>query len=178
MWAWIVCAVPFSVLAVWVSWSYRIFQTQCFTRRHPATHVGTVLLQASPATLKEAADILERKHARNEPVIFRNGSAMLGWPQGGSCWTPACLKEQLGAVSIEGARGATLAQYLEVFFGASSVAQVPGASCLAGKWPPCSIQAGAPFCTRPCLTNATINFALAADSDAPFDDIFKALTNQ
>ena len=34
------------------------------------------------------------------------------------------------------------------------------ANCLKGDSPPCTLQAGAPFCTRPCMINATLNFGI------------------
>eukprot|EP00435_Cladocopium_sp_Y103_P037481 s2657_g9.t3 len=46
-------------------------------------------------------------------------------------------------------------------------------TCLKGDVPPCTMQAGAPFCTRPCLINATLNFGIVEDSDPPFDDVLE-----
>ena len=37
-------------------------------------------------------------------------------------------------------------------------------NCLKGEAPPCTMQAGAPFCTRPCLMNATLNFGIVEES--------------
>ena len=95
--------------AVPVSWSYLAFRTQCFTRRAFSASAAaneTTLLQASPETLKEAAEILDQQHARNEPVVVRSGPgrAALGWAPRARrlpCWSPACLEEELGAVPIE-----------------------------------------------------------------------------
>ncbi|OLP75939.1 hypothetical protein AK812_SmicGene44192 [Symbiodinium microadriaticum] len=118
--------------------------------------------RASPETLEEAAEILDRQQARNEPVVFRSdpGRATVAWApraRGLRCWSPACLEEELGAVPIEGALGATLGRYLAVFFA--------GSEAVEGD---CFLDSSSG------LTNATVNFALAADSDEPFDDLFEA----
>ncbi|CAL1163617.1 unnamed protein product [Cladocopium goreaui] len=95
---------------------------------------------------------------------------MHGWER--SCWSTECLRKRFGGVSIEGGYSATLEDYLDTFFDGEDPPLVKE-NCLKGEAPPCTMQAGAPFCTRPCLINATLNFGIVEDSDPPFDDVLE-----
>eukprot|EP00434_Breviolum_minutum_P036331 symbB.v1.2.032187.t1/scaffold3829.1/size49562/1 len=99
---------------------------------------------------------------------------MHGWPK--SCWTTECLRKRFGGLNIEGGYDATLEDYLDAFFDAEDPPLLK-ANCLKGDSPPCTLQAGAPFCTRPCMINATLNFGIVDDSDPPFADVLETSLN-
>ncbi|CAJ1452969.1 unnamed protein product, partial [Effrenium voratum] len=160
-------ACTFLAISLISSFWYQIFRTQCFSRpsQHQANHKE--LRSVAPGSVEEAAALLELHQARNEPLLFANHTAMQGWGQ--NCWSPDCIQRRFGDLPIEGvAMGATLDDYMDAFFDDESSVE---AECFEGKNPACTLQGGAPFCTRPCLTNATLNFALVEDSDEPFEDV-------
>lgn len=49
------------------------------------------------------------------PVIFREGSAMHGWPK--SCWTTECLRKRFGGLNIEGGWDGVSGCWVPVFEG-------------------------------------------------------------
>ncbi|CAK9036809.1 unnamed protein product, partial [Durusdinium trenchii] len=173
--------LAFSGLAAISGLSYNVFRTQCFTRQEGPERWDTLSI-ATPSSTDEAIQRLSVAIASAQPLLFRGGAhearpGFFGWAS--DSWAPQELQERFGELKIDGGYDATLSDFLDSFFEGEDPPS-PKKSCFSGdapEGPACTMQGGAPFCTRPCLTNATLNIGIVEDSDPPFEDVLVEMLN-